>query len=255
VIHFFESSVEPAASSAVRMSRRVSFVIASLALAAGCRGNPTDPSLANTPQGNACPASGTFDDGEDNNNQALVQEGRGGYWYTYADSEGTTIDPAPGATGGLFSFSPGGARGSGYAARMKGTIARANVVYAAMGANFTDPRSPYDASKYGGMAFWAKRAPGTTPKVRFKIPDAATDPEGGLCSACYNDFGIDLSLTEEWKHYTVLFDALKQERGWGAPHPRGIDASQIYALHFQVNDKGKNFDVWVDDLAFTGCAR
>jgi endoglucanase len=221
--------------------------------ALGCRANPVDPSLAQTREGAPCPASGLLDDGEDNNNQTTVQEGRGGYWYTYADSDGSTIDPPPGATGGIFAFAPGGAHGSAYAARMKGTIARAGVLYAAMGVNFTDPRSAYDASKYGGMSFWAKRGAGTTPKVRFKMPDAATDPDGGICSACYNDFGIDLALTEDWKHYIVPFNALKQERGWGAPHPKGIDSSQIFALHFQVNDKGKDFDVWVDDLAFTGC--
>jgi len=232
----------------------VSLAACSLVLSVGCRANPSDPSLAKTAEGAPCPASGMFDDGEDNNNQARVQEGRGGYWYTYADSDGSTIDPPPGATGGIFSFAPGGYNGSAYAARMKGSVSHANVVYAAMGANFTDPRAPYDASKYGGISFWAKRAPGTTAKVRFKIPDAATDPDGGMCTACYNDFGINLTLTEEWQHYTVPFSALKQERGWGSPHPKSIDASQIFAFHFQVNDKGKPFDIWVDDIAFTGCA-
>jgi len=27
----------------------------------------------------------------------------------------------------------------------------------------------------------------------------------------------------------------------------------VFAIQFQVNEKGKPFDVWLDDLAFTGC--
>ncbi len=219
----------------------------------GCRPNPTDPALKETPEGAPCPASGLLDDGEDNNNQVLVQEGRGGYWYTYVDNEGSTIDPPAGATGGIFSFAPGGVHGSAYAARMKGSISKAQVVYAGMGANFVDPKGPYDGSKFGGMSFWAKKSPGTTPNVRFKIPDVATDPDGGVCSACYNDFGINLKLTEEWAQYIILWDMLKQERGWGAPHPHGIDNTQMFAAQFQVNDKGQKYDVWIDDLGFTGC--
>ena len=219
----------------------------------GCKPNPTDPSLKDTPEGAPCPASGMFDDGEDNNNQVLVQEGRGGYWYTYVDSEGSTIDPPAGATGGIFSFAQGGVHGSAYAARMKGSISKAAIVFAGMGANMVDPKGPYDASRYGGISFWAKRGADTTPKVRFKMPDAATDPDGGICSACYNDFGIDLKLTDEWTQYIIPFGILKQERGWGAPHTHGIDVTKIFAAQFQVNDKGQNYDVWVDDLAFTGC--
>jgi len=223
-------------------------------LGAGCRPNPTDPGLKETPEGSACPASGLFDDGEDNNNQVLVQEGRGGYWYTYVDSEGSTVDPPAGATGGIFSFAQGGVNGSAYAARMKGSIAKANVVFAGMGANLADPKGPYDASKYGGISFWAKRGANTTPKVRFKMPDIATDPDGTVCSACYNDFGIDLKLSEQWAQYIVPFSALKQERGWGAPHPGHVDPQALFAAQFQVNDKGQHYDIWVDDLAFTGCS-
>ena len=228
-------------------------IAATIILFCGCKPNPKDPSLRDKPEGAPCPASGMFDDGEDNNNQVLVQEGRGGYWYTYADSEGTTIEPPPGATGGIFSFAQGGVNGSAYAARMKGSIAKANVVFAGMGANMADPKGPYDASKYGGITFWAKRGSDSTSKVRFKMPDIATDPDGTVCSACYNDFGIDLKLTEDWSQFIILFDSLKQERGWGAPHPGHLSKDAIFAAQFQVNDKGQKYDIWVDDLSFTGC--
>ena len=228
----------------------VAWVVMALA---SCKPNPVDPGLKNTPEGALCPASGMLDDGEDNNNQVLVQEGRGGYWYTYVDSEGSTIDPPAGATGGIFNFAPGGVNGSAYAARIKGSVAKANIVFAGMGANLVNPKAPYDASRYGGISFWAKRGANTTAKVRFKMPDTATDPDGAICSACYNDFGIDLKLAEQWTQYTVLFSSMKQERGWGAPHTAHVDSKGLFAAQFQVNDKGRNFDIWVDDLAFTGC--
>ncbi len=229
-------------------------LMANLALGAlACGPSPTDPALEQSPEGSPCPASALIDDGEDNNNQVIVQDGRSGYWYTFVDHVGSTISPAAGETGGIFSFSPGGANGSGFAARMSGSISKASIVYAGMGCNMSDPKGEYDASKYGGLSFWAKKGPGTTPKVRVKVPDVATDPDGKICSACFNDFGMDLKLTEEWTKYILLFDALKQERGWGAPHPRGIDKSKLMAVQYQVNEKGQSYDVWIDDLGFTGC--
>ncbi len=221
--------------------------------AVGCHPSPTDPGIGDTPEGSKCPASAMIDDGEDNNNQVMVQEGRSGYWYTYVDHEGSTVEPAAGETGGIFSFTQGGVNGSAYAARMSGTIGKSNIVYAGMGANLADPKGGYDASKFGGIAFWAKRSATSTPKVRFKMPDAQTDPDGGICSACYNDFGMELKLTEDWTRYVVLFDAAKQERGWGSPHPSGIDTKQVYGVQFQVNDKGMPYDLSIDDMEFTGC--
>jgi hypothetical protein len=48
------------------------------------------------------------------------------------------------------------------------------------------PRSqePYDASMYGGVKFFARKGPGSTEKVRLKIPDVSTDPDAGKCKEC-----------------------------------------------------------------------
>jgi hypothetical protein len=223
---------------------------AALLLSVGCRVNPTSPDMENTSDGKACPAEGKIEDAEDNNNQILVQDGRAGYVYTYVDPAGSTIDPAGGA---VFTMSPGGANGSQFALRIHGDIAKTDTVYAALGMNFADPRGPYDLSKYKGVSFYAKKGPGTTSKVRIKFPDKNTDPEGGVCGHCSNDFGMALSLSEEWQKFIVPFSALRQEAGWGNPRPRSLDTSAVYALQFQVNDKGKKFDVMIDDIAFTGC--
>ncbi len=221
-----------------------------LALATACRVNPTSPDMESTEAGKACPPDAKIEDGEDSNNQLLVQDGRSGYIYTYSDPEGTTIDPA---AGGQFNMTAGGANGSQSALRMSGQLGSASLVYAALGMNFTDPKGPYDASKYQGISFYAKKGPGTTSKLRIKLPDKNTDPDGGVCGACANDFGMQLSLSEEWQKFIVPFSALRQESGWGNPRPRSVASEAIFAVQFQVNEKGRPFDVWLDDLAFTGC--
>ena len=148
---------------------------------AGCRVNPTSPDMENSAEGKACPPEAKIDDGEDSNNQVLIADGRSGYVYTYVDPEGSSIDPAGGA---VFSMTPGGANGSQFALRIAGQLSSATTVYAAMGMNLTDPKGPYDASKYKGISFFAKKGPGSTGKVRIKFPDRNTDPDGGVCGAC-----------------------------------------------------------------------
>lgn len=219
-------------------------------LASGCRINPTSPEMANTPEGKACPPDAKIEDGEDGNNQILVQDGRSGYVYTYVDAVGSTIDPAAGAP---FPMAAGGANGTQHALRMSGDLGPSGTVYAAMGMNFTDPQGPYDLSKYQGISFFAKKGPGSTSKVRVKMADKNTDPDGGVCGACSNDFGMQLSLSEEWQKFIVPFRALRQEAGWGNPRPRSVASEAVFSIQFAVNDKGKAFDVWVDDIAFTGC--
>jgi hypothetical protein len=42
------------------------------------------------------------------------------------------------------------------------------------------------------------RPPATTPKLRVKVLDQNTDPDGGVCQQCYNGHGSRLQLTDEW---------------------------------------------------------
>jgi endoglucanase len=91
--------------------------------------------------------------------------------------------------------------------------------------------------------------------VRLKVPDTSTDPDGGRCTECFNDFGTDLELGEDWQQYTFAFDDLAQAAGWGAPRPGAVDAKALYGIQWQVNSAGAQFDVWVDDVAFWGCKR
>lgn len=237
------------------MRRVCSFLVIGCVALLGCRKkvDPTSAATASLPEGQACPPSeGMISDGE-HQNQGNVIKGRGGYWYTFLDKAGSSITPMPGDQGGTFSMTPGGANGTGHAARMHGQIGGGDVLYAGMGVNFVDPKGQYDASAYQGITFWGKKGAGSTGKVRLKVPDVNTDPDGGVCSECFNDFGMDLVFTDQWRQYIIPFRSMKQMKGWGNPLKSGIEPSKLYAIQFQVNEKNAPFDIWIDDIQFTGC--
>jgi endoglucanase len=189
----------------------------------------------------ACGSDALVEDGEDGDNRILVRDGRGGYWFTSVDNEGSSIVP-----GGNFKMSAPGRNGSKYAARMRGQAATSGFsVYVLMAFNLADPTGPYDASKYAGISFWAKGPA----HIRLKVPDAYTAPGGGKCKDCYNDFGIELALTSEWERYTIPFEWLSQQQGWGDPRPE-IAANGLYGIQWQFGSRGRSFDVWVDDISF-----
>jgi endoglucanase len=217
--------------------------------------DPTSPKTKELPEGRPCPAATAMISDAESANKTNFVEGRGGYWYTFDDSKdngGSEIWPIAGAKGGTFEMSDGGANGSAHAARIKGTVGGADIVFAGMGMNFVDPKGWYDASKYGGIGFWAKKnSPESTGHIRLKVPDAQTDPDGKLCHQCFNDHGLDMNLTTDWVYYTVPWRAMKQE-DWG-PKDGGIDPSKIYGVQFQCSEKGAKFDVSVDEIQFVGC--
>ena len=102
---------------------------------------------------------------------------------------------------------------------VKGQLAAQGQTYAGLALELRNPRRPYDASRYRGVAFAARSEAGATPHLRFRVPDGNTDPDGKVCTECYNDFGIAVELREEWTRYEVPFAELRQESGWGTPRP------------------------------------
>ena len=216
--------------------------------------DPLSAATQESAEGKACPPSeGLISNGENSPNQVNVVKGRGGYWYTFADEAGSSITPMTGKQGGTFAMEPGGANGTKMAAHMVGSVGGGDIVYAGMGMNFVDPKGQYDASAYQGISFWGKKGPGTTGNLRLKVPDVATEPDGKICSECFNDYGADLTFAETWQKFTIPFHAMKQIKGWGNPHTSGIEKSKIYGMQFQVNEKNAKFDIWVDEIEFTGC--
>lgn len=199
-----------------------------------------------------CSREAVVDDGEDDDHRILLHEDRGGYMFTFVDNNGSTVSPAPGSQAGAF-YELSGANGSLMGGRFHGDLGVSGDIYAGYGMNLREPRMTFDASKYTGVTFFARRAPDSSAKVRLKMLDAATDPAGGICSQCFNAFGTDFELTTEWEQYTVAFGEMQQEPGWGSPRPAGLDPTTLYAIQFQVSSPGAHYDFWVDDIAFYGC--
>src|SRR5688572_6276776 len=153
-------------------------------LVAGCA--QFRPPASGPAESSACAEEARIEDAEDGDDQILARAGRGGYLYTYKDEKGTTIAPA-----GDFSPSSGGANGSGSALHASGKLGDGGDMYAGLGFGFTEPKAPYDASRWRGIAFWARRGKDGPAMLRLKLPDANTDPDGKVCKDCYNDFGVD----------------------------------------------------------------
>ena len=196
--------------------------------------------------------AGIIDDAEDGDSQVAKVGGRDGYWFTFVDAAGSTVTPR-----GQFQMftataeAPGrpGEPVSHHFARMTGQIASAGEsLYSGIGFALTNPRSGFDLSEAKGIQFWAK-GPG---KVRFKTPDINTDPAGDRCSDCYNDFGVDIYLSEKWERYTVPFEALEQQPGWGDRAPY-VARGAIMAVQFQFGTPGAEYDISIDDIALVGC--
>jgi endoglucanase len=244
------------AGNVLRLPRRVGKVVVGLAVAyfglnaPSCITSRTGPyaaaDCARMLQLASCP-NAVVEDAEDANNQILKLEGRGGYWFTFKDDEGSTIEPA----GNGFKPTVGGANGSHYAALVSGKLAPTGYsVYAGVGFSIDANGKTYDASKYRGISFMARM--NDTAIIRFKTPDVNTKPEGGRCKDCYNDFGVDLEVTSQWAKYTILFSQLEQQRGWGDPAP-GVAADALFAVQWQLGKKDLAYELWIDDVQFVGC--
>ena len=116
-----------------------------------------------------------------------------------------------------------------------------------------DPKGPYDAAEYSGVSFYAKVGAGSTKSVRLKVPDIDTDPAGKRCTECFNDFGADLTLTDQWQKYTVPVRDDEADGRVGLAD--AVADRQVEALRPSVAGRaqGAAYDVWIDDVQFTGC--
>jgi hypothetical protein len=121
-----------------------------------------------------------------------------------------------------------------------------------LGMNLVTQGLFYDASKYAGVAFKAKVGPGSSSAVRLKIADVNTHKDAGVCTACWNHFGKDLTIGTEWKEYRVTFSGAAQEPGWGTPRPAALTPTKLVALNWGIGP-GNSYDLWIDDVTFLEC--
>jgi hypothetical protein len=202
----------------------------------------------------AAPDPLMIDDAENGDSRIILQQGRGGFLYTFVDEGGSDITPRSTLKGGQFRASHGGAHDSPCALNFRGQLVPGPEVFAGLGLDLTAPRAPYDASRYVGVAFLARHRPGTASRVRVLVVDTNTDPAGGACAECYNHFGLDLDLGPEWQSYELPFERFAQMPGWGWPRPPRVDSQRLLGLTFLVTDPGRSYDVWIDDIRFFGQA-
>lgn len=215
---------------------------------------PSSDALSACPGGLVPAADGLIDDFEDGDNQASAEGGRDGYWYTAKDDQGSEYTiPAQG-----FATAEGGADGSSMAVHIKGkTSGGGDQAWGIeLGMNFINGNGQtYDASKYSALFFKAKLgSKDADRKVRVSLADVNTHPSGGVCTACFNHFNSNIELTNDWKDYTIAFEDMRQRPYWGAPRPSRVSKDKLVNVNFQMGG-GKEFDVWIDDLAFLECKK
>lgn len=199
-----------------------------------------------------CPAlapnEDLIDDLNDGDRYILAGKGRFGEWKLYTDgTPGGVLTPNP------FTSTNTGDACRKYAAYIKGYGFTNTGVNLSFGLG-----SPYDASKYTGIGFWARIDNGTKDRIRVVFPDKDTHPDGGICSGvsgttgCYNHFGFYATFTTEWTRYYISFSQLTQEPGWGL-QAKAFDPATIYEVIFAIPQNAV-FGLWIDDVTFTYAA-
>lgn len=211
-----------------------------------------------TPSGGApTVAPELIDNMEDGNNQLYLQLARDGYWYTSADSAGSTIDPAPATVFAMPSL-PSGETGAGggsehaFHFNAKGSTSTNSSAWGALGGfDFlhvaSGMKQPYDAHLYKGIRFWAKATPKVTLRIRVPIRDTTSDAVGSKCGTkCDDHYLKQQEITPTWTEYVLPWTDLIQQ-GWGMAVP--FDATSLIGVQFVVGPMLAS-DIWIDDVSF-----
>ncbi len=135
---------------------------------------------------------------------------------------------------------------------------------------------PFDASKYGGITFYAKGTSTVfegTNKLLVLVgnPEYIPTENGGFCNDspslmppdpnCYARHRVTIDLTADWKQYTVAWSDLQPPSYFTTGHPFGPDRVRDIVFNASGPSGGTmdaagqpfasaSFDVWIDELAF-----
>jgi hypothetical protein len=244
-------------SSILRATTLLTGVVLSSCIGQKAGGGSSTPTGPASPSASACDgelvpgAEGSIDDFEDGNGQMATLGGRDGYWYIAKDPNGSAVDEPAQGTDPV----DGGAGGSSKAMHVKGHTAGGEGAWGVeLGVQYvSDTSVQYDASKYAGISFMAKKA-GDTSKVRVNVGDVNTHPTGGVCKNCWNHFRKDFTLSDDWQKFTMTWNEMKQRDGWGDPRPKSITPEKVVTLSYAL-EGGKSFEIWVDDITFLECKK
>jgi hypothetical protein len=198
---------------------------------------PVGPGVDCTP----AESSGTrplIDDFEDGNSQALVQDGRDGYWHVIRDDSGGQLSlqepPVP---------ESGGANDSSRAMHLVGSDF--SEWGAGLSLDLRQGAPPYDASLQRGLSFWGR---GSTPlRVIFVQQNLSTGYACSTCSSedCNQYYYADVPLTDTWAEHRLAWSNLVQSPVGVTP----FDPNQLLLIKFEA-PAAERFEFWLDDVGF-----
>ncbi len=197
-----------------------------------------------------CGDDALIDDGEDGDGLLLPRQKRNGRWYTTRGYSSRRVD-APGDS--QFRMTDSGARGSRKAAALSCTGASESTGTCGLGFDFVAPQQPYDASAYGGIAFSARRGHGSAATVRLHLHDANTERESDICVTCGQHLEVPIVLAETWQSYTIPFHQFRPSASIGQAADRQPLLKGLYGLSWDITATRGQFELWIDDVRFTGC--
>jgi hypothetical protein len=199
-----------------------------------------------------CGSNAVVDDADDGNGTILPREGRTGRWHALAyprdDSVSAQIADA------RFEMARDGDGGSRGTVHLTCGASGSQLRRCALELDLLHPRAPYDASRYGGIAFSAKGNSGTKALVRFGLPDANTDSAGERCGdECGSHFGASFRVTDTWADYELAFDDSRRAPG-AVTGPRASTPAYLYGLRWEVPASKQPVDILIDNVRFIGCS-
>lgn len=195
----------------------------------------------NTPPGTLAMID-NFDDGDSN---AAFEANREAYWFTVHDESAGMLEPPnqflP-VDGGYHGTKGAHVSASGFT--IWGAELAANISHKAA------IRCPYNASAFAGLRFVA-RGSGRF-RLQVAMPEVIDKEYGGKCDpgagdVCYDQHGLFITLTEDYRTYEVPWASLTQ-RGFG--RAVAFNPKTIMTLYFSMETADLPIDLWIDDVTF-----
>jgi hypothetical protein len=126
-----------------------------------------------------------------------------------------------------------------------------------MAATLSGPTTPVDGSTYSGISFKVKAgANNKATAITVKMQNADSLPACGMCDpadmmskACYSGYAASANISGTgWSPVQIPWASMKAP-AWGLHTSTAVDPKQLFVISIVV-DKGADFDLWIDDVAF-----
>jgi hypothetical protein len=226
----------------------------------GSTGTGGAPTCSPTPGSKKGDGTDLVIDDIDDTNTLFAPAGVGsGSWDFSKDASIGTITPA-----GTMALAPVAGGHEGTALNVQG--AGLTGWGASLAAFLNGTTGAFDASDYGGVAFWIK---GTTTvqegtskvMIQARMPDVLPGP-GSCCSdavvgsECYSGHRVVIGIAADWQEVRIPWSEFKGP-AWGLGSTMAFNPNRIRDINFSFNhdpnlktDTGSSFNVWVDGMRF-----